>query len=269
LSRNGNLVYRTSTILHRLVICSLIFVLFACGGNKARPNLTTEERFAYATKLFKDKDYFDARTQFRIIILNAPGSTIVDQAQFYLAESHFNMDEYLIAASEYEKLIRLYPRSALLDDAQYKNALCYDKLSPKADLDQKYTYKAIEEYQRFMEEFSASELAGEVEKRLSTLRNKLAKKEFNTGNLYRKMALYEAAIYSFDDVLNRFYDSQYAEPALFYKGESLFKLQRWNEAQAALEQFAQKFPQSSHQAQAKAMLEEISRNAGVDGTAKN
>lgn len=256
-------------ILCRLIALNLAIVLFACGGNKARPNLTTEERFAYATKLFNDKDYFDARTQFRILILNAPGSTIVDQAQFYLAECHFNMDEYIIAASEYEKLIRLYPRSAFLDDAQYKNALCYDKLSPKADLDQKYTYKAIEEYQRFMEEFSTSELAGEVEKRLSTLRNKLAKKEFNTGNLYRKMALYEAAIYSFDEVLNRFYDSQYAETAHFYKGECLFKLQRWNEARTALEQFVQKFPQSSNHSQARSMLEEISRNAGVDGTAKN
>jgi outer membrane protein assembly factor BamD len=219
--------------------------------------------------LFKDKDYFDARTQFRIIILNAPGSTIVDQAQFYLAECHFNMDEYITAASEYEKLVRLYPRSALLDDAQYKIALCYDKLSPKADLDQKYTYKAIEEYQRFMEEFSASELAGEAEKRLSALRNKLAKKEFNTGNLYRKMTIYESAILSFDEVLNRFYDSQYAEPALFYKGECLLKLLRWNDARTALEEFVQKFPKSSYHSQAKSMLEEVRRSAGIDGTAKH
>jgi outer membrane protein assembly factor BamD len=252
-----------------LIFFSLVLILFACGGNKARPNLTTEERFAYATKLFKDKDYFEAKTQFRIIILNAPGSTIVDQAQFYLAECHFNMDEFILAAPEYEKLIRLYPRSGLLDDAQYKIALCYDKLSPKSDLDQKYTYKAIEEYQRFMEEFSTSELAGEVEKRLLALRNKLAKKEFNTGNLYRKMTLYEAAVYSFDDVLNRFYDSNYAEPALFYKGECLFKLQRWDEAKAVLEEFVQKFPKSSYQTQAKSRLDEISRSAGVDSAAKN
>ncbi len=254
-------------MLNRLIFLGLVPVIFACGGNKVRPNLTTEERFAYATKLFKDKDYFDAKTQFRIIILNAPGSAVVDQAQFYLAECHFNMDEFILAASEYEKLIRLYPRSALLDDAQYKIALCYDKLSPKADLDQKYTYKAIEEYQRFMEEFSASELAGEVEKRLFALRNKLAKKEFNTGNLYRKMTLCEAAIYSFDDVLNRFYDSQYAEPALFYKGECLFKLQRWSEAQAALEEFVLKFPKSSYQAPAKTLLEQIERSATVDSAA--
>ncbi len=253
----------------RFIILSFVLAIFACGGNKARPNMTTEERVAYAMKLFKDKDYFDARTQFRIIILNAPGSTIVDQAQFYLAECHFNMDEFITAAAEYEKVIRLYPRSAWLDDAQYKIALCYDRLSPKAGLDQKNTYKAIQEYQRFMEEFPESEYAPEVEKRLFALRSKLAKKEFDTGNLYRKMALYESALYSFDEVLSRFYDSRYAEQALFYKGECLFKLRRWNEAKAALEELTQKFPQSSFRSQAKDMLERINRDATADGTAKN
>lgn len=254
-------------ISNRLIILSFVLAVFACGGNKARPNMTTEERVAYAMKLFKDKDYFDARTQFRIIILNAPGSSIVDQAQFYLAECHFHMDEFITAAAEYEKVIRLYPRSTWLDDSQYKIALCYDRLSPKAGLDQKNTYKAIEEYQRFMEEFPESEHVADVEKRLFALRSKLAKKEFDTGNLYRKMTLYESALHSFDEVLSRFYDSRYAEQAMFYKAECLFKLQRWNEAKAALEELKQKFPQSSFLSEAKNMLESINRNASVDGAA--
>jgi outer membrane protein assembly factor BamD len=256
-------------ILKNLTWLTITAALFACGGNKPRANMTNEERFAYALKLFQDKDYFDARTQFRIVILNAPGSTIVDQAQYYLAECHFNMDEFITAAAEYEKLIRLYPRSAMLDDAQYKFGLCYFKLSPKADLDQKYTYKAIEEFQRFLEDFPGSEHVPEVQKKLDETRGKLAKKEFNTGNLYRKMTYYEAALVSFDEVLNRFYDTRYAEPALFYKGECLYKLARYDRAKEALETFVQKFPKSSFQSQALFMLKEISRTASTDGQAKN
>ncbi|MDZ7360714.1 MAG: outer membrane protein assembly factor BamD [candidate division KSB1 bacterium] len=256
-------------MLNRLFIPSFVFIFFACGGNKARPNMPTEERFAYAMKLFKDKDYFEARTQFRIVILNAPGNTLVDQAQFYLAECHFHMHEFLLAASEYERLLKLYPRSTFLDDAQYKLALCYDKQSPKSDLDQKYTYKAIEEFQRFLEDFPTSELVEDVEKRLFAARTKLAKKEFDTGNLYRKMALCESAIYSFDDVLNHYYDSQYAEPALFYKGECSFKLERWDEAKTALEALLEKFPKSSFASQAKDMLNQISRSASTNGKEKH
>jgi outer membrane protein assembly factor BamD len=256
-------------ILNRLVLFSFVLILFACGGNKARLNMSAEERLDYAMKLFNDKDYFEARTQFRIIILNAPGSTLVDQAQFYLAECHYQMEEFILAASEYERLLKLYPRSAFLDDAQYKLALCYDRLSPKSDLDQKYTLKAIEEFQRFLEEYPTSEFVEEVEKRLFLARAKLAKKEFNTGNLYRKMALYDAALYSFDDVLNHYYDSQYAEPALFYKAEILFKMQRWDEAKPALETLLEKFPTGPFASDAKGMLEQIARITSTNGKNKH
>ena len=255
--------------LHRFVLCSFVLALAACGGNKARLNMGTEERFALAMKLFNKKDYFEARTQFRIIILNAPGNTIVDQAQFYLAECHYEMDEFILAKSEYERLLKLYPRSAFLDDAQYKLALCYDRLSPKSDLDQKYTLNAIEEFQRFLEDYPSSEYAEEVEKKLYAARSKLAKKEFDTGNLYRKMTLYEAALFSFDEVLNRYYDSQYAEPALFYKGESLFKLDRLPEAQTVLEALLAKFPKSVFAASSKSMLEQIARGSDANGKESN
>jgi outer membrane protein assembly factor BamD len=252
-------------LLNRLFLISLALIFAACGGNKARPNMTTEERFVYAMKKFEDKDYFDARTQFRIVILNAPGNTIVDQAQFYLAECHYKMDEFILAASEYERLLKLYPRSAFLDDAQYKLALCYDRLSPKSDLDQKYTLRAIEEFQRFVEDYPTSEFVEEVEKKLFAARAKLAKKEFDTGNLYRKMTYCEAAVQSFDDVLNHFYDSKYAEPALFYKGECLFKLARWRDAKTAFEILLEKFPKSSFAAPAKDILGQIERGASTNG----
>lgn len=255
--------------LNRLLLLNLALILFACGGNRARPNMPTEERFAYAMKLFNGKDYFEARTQFRIVILNAPGSTIVDQAQFYLAECHYEMDEFILAASEYERLLKLYPRSGFLDDAQYKVALCYDRLSPKSDLDQKYTLKAIEEFQRFLEDYPTSEFVEDVEKRLFAARAKLAKKEFDTGNLYRKMTLYESALYSFNDVLNHYYDSKYAEPALFYKGECLFKLERWDDAKTALEALLEKFPKTAFASPAKAMIDEITRGSSTNGQGRH
>ncbi|MDZ7345098.1 MAG: outer membrane protein assembly factor BamD [candidate division KSB1 bacterium] len=255
-------------LIKRLVVCVLAAAFLACGSNKPRANMTTEERFAYALKLFHDKNYFDATTQFRIVILNAPGSPLVDQAQFYLAECHFHRQEFILAASEYEKLIRLYPRSDKLDDAQYKIGLCYDELSPKSDLDQKYTYRAIEAFQRFLEDFPASEYAPEVEKKLFEAREKLAKKEFNTGNLYRKMAYYESAVISFNDVLARFYDTRYAEPAHFYKGQCLFKLQRYNEARETLTEFLQKFPKSKFHSKAQSLVFLLDKAPSTDGTAK-
>jgi outer membrane protein assembly factor BamD len=229
----------------------LSLILAACGGGRLRANLTTEERLAEAMKLFAKRDYFEARTQFRILTLNAPGSAIVDQAQFHLAECHFHMDEFIIASEEYKKLIRLYPQSEYLDDAQFKIGLSYFKLSPKSALDQKYTWQAIEEFQRFMEDYPQSELREQAQSYLVQVRNKLAKKDFDTADLYRKLAYYESALVYFDEVLARFYDTKYAEPALYYKASILFKLEKFDEARDALHLLMDKYRREANQGEAK------------------
>lgn len=246
---------RLSLHLRRGGICLLAGLtvltgLLACGSNKLRANLTNEERLAYAMELFRKKNYYDARTQFRIVTLNAPGSTFVDEAQYYLAECHYGMEEFITAAAEYEKLLRLYPQSEYLDDAQYKLGMCYYQLSPKADLDQKYTWQAIEEFQRFLDDYPTSDLRQEVVSKLNLTRDKLAKKEYRTADLYRRMAYYESALIYYDGVLNRFYDTRYYEPALFFKAEALTKLERYSEARESLRTLLDKYRQDQEKAEA-------------------
>ena len=267
-------------ILTRIAFAlSLALLLTACGGGKLRANLTTEERLTEAMKLFEKHDYFEARTQFRIITLNAPGSAIVDKAQFYLAECHFHMDEFIIAGEEYKKLIRLYPKSEYLDDAQFKIGLAYYKLSPKSDLDQKYTWQAIEEFQRFMEDYPQSDLKGEAQNYLMQVRNKLAKKDFDTADLYRKLAYYESALVYFEEVLARFYDTKYAEPSLFYKAEIQFKLEKYVEARDTLYLLMDKYRRDANltegakekpkfQARAADLLKLIEAQMSANGSAK-
>ena len=237
-----NQLMRIGSFFYFYLMLGLIGLsLIACGGNKVRADLTTAERLEYAMKLFQDRDYYDARTQFRIVVLNAPGSVSVDQAQFYLAECHFHMEEFITAAAEYEKVIRLYSRSEFLDDAQFKIGLAYYELSPQAALDQKYTWKAIEELQKFLEDYPESEHKEKATDLLLKIRTKLAKKEFNSADLYRKLGYYESALIYFDEVLNRYYDTEYAEPALFFKALILYRLERYTDARETLYQLTDKY----------------------------
>ncbi len=236
---------------------SLLFLILGCGGYKIRPNMTAEERFAIAKKMFEHHDYFDAKTQFKIITLNNPGAPFVDDAQFYLAESHFHLKEYLLAADEYSRLIRLYPRSEWVDDAQYKIGLSYYKLSPKPSLDQSYTVKAIEHFQRFLEDFPNSKLVPEVEKMLNVCRTKLAKKDYKNGELYRKLGDYYAALVYFNSVIDNYYDTKYVLDALFWKGECLYRMHRWQEARQAFETLLARFPKNNYKRKVIERLEKI------------
>jgi outer membrane protein assembly factor BamD len=215
------------------------------------------DRFELAKKMFNNRDFFDAKTQFKILTLNNPGIHFIDEAQFYLAESHFNLKEYIIAIDEYSRLIRLYPKSQWVDDAQFKIALSDFKLSPKPSLDQTYTMQAVENFQRFLEDFPNSDLVPEAEKMLRISRTKLAKKEYKAGELYRKLHDYYAALVYFDSVLEKYYDTQFAHPALYWKGESLYKLNRKSEAYEAFRKLIEKYPKSKYKTKALSRMKEI------------
>ena len=102
---------------HLIILLLFLFIIVSCGRQKIRSDIPVEERLNIALKMFEKRDYFDAKSQFRIITLSFSGNTLADKAQFYLAECHFFLKEYIISASEYERLIKVYPASEFVDDA--------------------------------------------------------------------------------------------------------------------------------------------------------
>jgi len=248
-------------ILSQLILFTLLTLVFTgCGKHKIKPNISNEERMKAAEKMFNDGDYLDARTQFRIIILNSPGGSLSDKAQFYYAECHFKLKEYILAIAEYEKLTRVYTNSEYADDAQYQIGMSYYKLSPKAALDQQYTEKAIAEFQRFLEDYPGSELAPKANEVMKKCREKLAQKNFKNGESYRKRALYRSALVYYDYVLDNFYDTKFAERSLWEKAECYRQLGEQEQAEKFYKLYLEKYPKSSRVDKAKDFLYSINPN---------
>ncbi len=235
----------------------LMLLVAGCGRQKIRLNISNEERMKVAEKLFNDGDYLDARTQFRIVILNSPGGSLSDKAQFYYAECHFRLKEYILAIAEYEKLIRMYANSEYVDDAQFQIGLSYFKLSPKAALDQTYTEKAIEEFQKFLEDFPQSELVPKAKEYMKKCREKLALKNFKNGESYRKRALYRSALVYYDYVLDNYYDTKYAELSLWEKAECYRLLGDVEQSQKFYKLYMEKYPRSTKSERVKDILSSL------------
>ena len=252
---------RKIRFIYLMVVIMFILASFF-GCNKEVVNvgtMTPDEQFVYAKTKFDKKDYTKAKMHFLLVVMNNPGNIIIEKAQFYLAESYFYLKEYILAVEEYEKLIRSLPQSPFVDNARYKIGFCYYKLSPGYTLDQEYTYKAISQFQYFLEEFPDSELKPEVERLLVECRNKLAKKRFKTGELYRKMGYYKAAIISFDALIETFYDTEFADDSLFWKGKCHYKMGQLSEAEKSFEDLISKYKQSKWINKAEKELEDIKK----------
>ncbi len=244
-------------LLKVFYLINIIFLvtLLSCSTSKVEKSLSADERFQLGLKEFNNGNYLEAVGEFSTVTLQYPGSEVADDAQYYLGECRFNREEYLLAAYEYETLKRNMPASPLVPKSQYKIALSYYQLAPFAPLDQSYTFKAIDEFQAFIEYYPTDELVSKAEEKIRDLRDRLAKKEYMTAVLYMKMEYYKAATFYYNSVLEDYHDSKYAELAYVGKIESLIKRKKLPEAISEAEKFFKKFPNTVYRSKIESMVQ--------------
>jgi outer membrane protein assembly factor BamD len=226
-------------------IFTLLFVtlfLFACSSTLDTTNMSPDEKLAYAIKLYEGEDYEEAVKEFESIILQYPGSSIIDDAQYYLAMTRFQREEYILAAYQFSKLIKGMPSSDFLADAQYMLADCYYELSPDYTLDQQYSKKAVEEFQVFIDFFPLNAKVADAESKINELNDKMARKEYEAARIYDKMEYYLAAFKYYDSVMEIYHDTQYAPLALYNKINLLVDRKKDSEALTESQKFIQKYP---------------------------
>ncbi len=230
--------------LSRTIPFVFVVALLGCSSEEVTQQVSAEKRFAVAMKLFQEEEYTEAIEEFKIITLQSQGSRLADDAQFYMGECRYMRGEFILAAYEYDVLLRTMPTSEFVSRCRFRKALCYYNLSPESYRDQEYTKKAIDEFQAFLEYNPTDSLASSAEVKINELNTKLAKKDFENGIIYMKMEYYKAATLYFDEVLEKYHDSPYAEPSLLKKAEALYSRKRYEEAGKEVERFLDKYPAS-------------------------
>jgi len=176
------------------------------------------------------KDYLKAQADFQTVIESYSASELVDRAQFYLAEAYFKNEEYITAAYEYERVFTDFHLSSHAPEARFKRALCYYHESPKAELDQENTLLAIDDFNRFIDNYPRNELVQEAQKYIEELRNKLAYKDFKNAELYRKLKKYESAIIYYRSVISEYPRSVWADEARYGMGLVYLKQDNYEKA---------------------------------------
>jgi len=220
----------------------LLLLILGCSSTRDVGEMGADDRLQYALSLYNDEDYEDAATEFEALLLQYPGSSIVDDAQYYLGMCKYQRDEFILAAYEFSKLIKNLPASEFVANAQFMLAESYYELSPNYTLDQKYTAKAIEEYQAFIDFFPLNEKVGEAEQKISELNDKLARKEYSIAYIYQKMQYYTASLKYYDAVVEVYHDTPYAPLAMYSKIMLLMDREREDDALSEMKKFVRMYP---------------------------
>jgi len=250
------------TLFPGLILFISVLVLASCGNqNQIRSGDSLEVAFDKAMNFYDRGRYNDAANAFETVISVGRGTEVGQDAQFYLAESYYNGRQFLLAASEYQRYHVFFPRSPRARDAQFLEAYSHYRLSPRYNLDQSDTYRAIELFQLFISRNQNSERVPEAAGYIDELRTKLAKKNFEAAEQYMTLARrearnYRAAAVYYGVTIDRFPETVYAEKALanqvraftFFADNSVpaRQAERYQDAIDAYETYVQLFPRGEN-----------------------
>jgi outer membrane protein assembly factor BamD len=235
-------------------------ICIIAGCSSSGPSINTDDpqkAFEIAKRKFDRGDYVDAIEDFSFMKIRFHGTEVSEKVQFYLAESYFRQKEYVISEYEYDNLMKEFPLSPLYPEAKFKRGLSFCELSPKYPLDQQYTQDALNELLEFLELYPEDKNAPEAEKKIKELRNKLAYKNFRTGEIYLKNDNIKAAALYFQSVYEEYIDSDWADDAMIGEAEALIEGKKYDRAKAVLEKFYKLFPKSELKSKADRLLSRI------------
>lgn len=93
-------------------------------GQLPVPGGSDRDNYQVAFELLKEERYDMAAVAFKQFLLEFPDSELVDNAQYWLAESYYASDSFEQALRDFQVVIDEYPRSSKVPDALLKMGFC-------------------------------------------------------------------------------------------------------------------------------------------------
>lgn len=179
-----------------------------------------ELKYTRAMEYYQAEEYTRAATLFEELMGVYRGSDKAEKLTFTYANALYELKDYMTAGHYFQLLVKTYPASDYNEEAQFMNAFCKYKLSPKARLDQTYTYESISEFQLFINMFPNSGRVTEATRLMDEMRDKLVYKSYLSAKLYFDMGTYRgnnylSAVIAAQNSLKEFPDTKYREELSF------------------------------------------------------
>jgi outer membrane protein assembly factor BamD len=227
------------------LLATLCLLLAACASRgPAFDTMDPDTLFQYAMGRLEDRDWSDAEAAFQRFVLQYPNHPRVAEARYRIGETYVGRKEHVTAAIEFNRLASEFPSGPWADDARFQVCQAYYRLSPPPALDQEYTTSAIEHCNNLITYYPDSDFVTRARAIIEELTNKLAEKEYVTGDTYFRRGAYHSANISFERVAAEFADSVWAPRALLRLYQSYTRLQYGPEAEAVKERLKQTYPNS-------------------------
>ncbi|MBL0310324.1 MAG: outer membrane protein assembly factor BamD [Bacteroidetes bacterium] len=211
------------TTFFALIAFCFAFLLACETPEKVLKSNDLEYKKAKAIFWYNKKEYVKCIPVMEELIGLLKGRQSTEDLYYMYANANFKQGDYMISAYHFKNYYDLYSSSDKAEEALFMQAKSLQNLTSKPDLDQTYTFKAIEAYQLFLNSYPGSHFIEESNTAMAELRRKLEKKALQGAELYFKTSNYKAAATCYTNILKDFPDIQESEKVSFMIVKSGFR----------------------------------------------
>jgi outer membrane protein assembly factor BamD len=259
-----------------IYIALLIMMLTSsCGGyEKLLKGTDFDLKKARAKEYFEAGKYVKSTELIEQILPRFRASESGEDLTWMIAQSYYGMKQYDIAGSYFRSYVEQFGYGKHVEEGTFMSALCDYYGSPRAELDQENTRRAIEGFKVFLARFPASPRVDECKKLMTELQERLVEKSYLSAKLYYDMEQYKAAVTALSNSLKEYADTKYREEMMYLKLSSLFlyagrsyDFRQKERYQATLDDyysFMEEFPSSSYEKDVKKIYEDTARYLKID-----
>lgn len=199
-------------------------LLVSCGGfNKVMKSKDPQYKLRMAEQYFAKKKYNFAQQVYEDIMPFYRGQPEFEDIYYKYAYTAYYQKDYMNAENLFKTFLEIYPNSDKAEEVDFMRGYTYFKQSPKPQLDQTNTIKAMGYMQTFINTHPGSARNKEAQEIINICRQKLETKDFMSAQLYYDIGQFRAAAVAFNTLLNGFPDSEKADQYKIMAIKSYFK----------------------------------------------
>ena len=241
-------------------------ILSGCGEyEKLLKSRDFQKKYEMGVQYYEDGEFARAGTLFDQVANIFRGTTKADTVKYYQAKSYYGQKDYMMAGYYFSELTSTYASSVYLEESDFMVGYCFYKQSPRAELDQQTTFKAITAMQMFMAKHPTSERITESQAIIVEMTDKLVEKSYISAKLYYDLGYYKSAILALRNSLIQYPETNFREDLMFLILKSSYLLADGSIPSKQLERFQAtvdeyysyigEFPDTSNSREAKRMYE--------------
>lgn len=216
-----------------------ISILAGCGGiNKILKNKDPHYKLRMAEQYYAKKKYNYAQQVYEDVMPFFKAEKEFEDIYYKYAYTAYYQKDYMNAENLFKTYLEIFPNSARAEEIDYMRAYTFYMQSPKPELDQTNTIKAMNMMQIFINTHPGSTRIPEANAIIDEARKKLEIKDYKSAQLYFDLGQFKAAAVSFSNLLDAYPESESSDSYKLMEVRSYFRYAEMSVAGKKEERFA-------------------------------